>query len=79
MEIDKYFTIRKPYNSFLSDIVEYYFYVDVPVSQLTDQAEFMIPFPRITFGYLFDHPFTVINHTLNTSKLVNIAISRIST
>lgn len=79
METDKYFTIRKPYNSFLSGIVEHYFYIDVLVSQLSDQAEFMIPFPRITFGYLFDCPFTVINHTLNTSQLINAAISRIST
>lgn len=78
METDKYFTIRKPYNSFLSGIVEYYFYIDVPVSQLSEQAEFIIPFPRITFGYFFDHPFTVINDTLKTSQSVNIAISRIS-
>lgn len=78
METDKYFTIRKPYNSFLSGIVEYYFYIDFPASQLSEQAEFIIPFPRITFGYFFDHPFTVINDTLKTSQLVNIAISRIS-
>ena len=79
MEIDKYFTIRKPYNSFLAGIVEYYFYIDAPVSLLTEQAEYMLPFPRITFGYFFDHPYQVTNHTLNTSELVNIAISRIST
>ncbi|WP_430615244.1 helix-turn-helix transcriptional regulator [Flavobacterium sp. JP2137] len=78
MESDRNFTIRKPYYSFLSGIVEYYFYIDVPVSQLSEQAEFIIPFPRITFGYFFDHPFTVINDTLKTSELVNIAISRIS-
>lgn len=39
----------------------------------------MIPFPRVTFGYFFDHPFTATNHTLNKTELVNIAISRIST
>lgn len=78
MENEKYFTIRKPYNSFLESIVEYYFYVDVPVSKLSGQAEFIIPFPRITFGYFFENPFMVINHSLKASELVNIAISRIS-
>ena len=78
METDKYFTIRKPSDLFLSSIVEYYFYIDVPASQLSEQAEFIIPFPRITFGYFFDYPFTVINDTLKKSELVNTAISRIS-
>ncbi|MFD0997888.1 helix-turn-helix domain-containing protein [Ohtaekwangia kribbensis] len=78
METDKYFTIRKPGSSLLSSIVESYFYIDVSVAELQEKAEPIIPSPRITFGYFFDYPFTVVNHTINKSKLVNIAISRIS-
>lgn len=70
---------RKPYNSFLADIVDYYFYIDMPVAQLSAQPEYMIPFPRITFGYFFDHTFTATNHSANESVLVKVAISRIST
>ncbi|UKB78106.1 helix-turn-helix transcriptional regulator [Chryseobacterium sp. MEBOG07] len=79
MDSHNNFTLRKPENPFLSTIVEYYFYIDIPVSQLTEEAEFMIPFPRITVGYFFDHPFMVVNNTLNKSQLINTAISRIST
>ena len=78
MELEKHFTIRKPYNAFLSGIVDHYFFIDAPVSLLSEQAEFIIPFPRVTFGYLFDHPFTITNDTLKTSELINIAISRVS-
>ena len=38
-----------------------------------------MPFPRITFGYFFDHPFLVTNHTLNDSTKTDMVISRIST
>lgn len=79
METDNNFVLRKPNNSFLASVVDNYFYIDTPVSQLSGQAEFIIPFPRITFGYFFDHPFTATNHTLGKSALVNIAISKIST
>ena len=40
--------------------------------------EYVIPFPRITFGYFFDHPFLVTNHDLGESRTVNMVISRIS-
>lgn len=79
IEVEKYFTVRKPYNAFLASIVEYYFYIDAPASLLSDQTEYMIPYPRITFGYFFDHPHRVTNHTLNTSELARVTISRIST
>lgn len=79
MKTDDIFSTRKPYNSFLADIVDYYFFVDIPVSRILEQPEFIIPFPRITFGYFFNHPFTATNHTLNESISVNIAISKIST
>ena len=51
----------------------------MPVSQLALTEEFIIPFPRITFGYFFNHPFLATNHTLKKSVSVNMAISRIST
>ncbi|MCU7695328.1 helix-turn-helix domain-containing protein [Haoranjiania flava] len=78
-DTDTYFTIKKPDNPLLRSIVEYYFYIDASVSEMISGAEFIIPFPRVTFGYLFDHPFRVINHTLNETVLAEIAISRIST
>ncbi len=78
MESNENFLVRKPFNTFLSNIIERYFYIDIPVSQLTEEAELMMPFPRITFSYFFDHPFEVTNNTLNELKLINNAISRIS-
>jgi AraC-like DNA-binding protein len=79
METDNNFVVRKPKNSFLATVVDSYFFIDISASQLSRQSEFIIPFPRITFGYFFDHPFTVTNHTLGKSVLVNHAISKIST
>jgi len=79
MDTDNFFITRKPHNQFLSTIVDYYFYIDIPVSRLSSSPEFLIPFPRITFGYFFDHPFTATNLTLNKSVSVNMVISRIST
>lgn len=74
-----HFTFRRPENLFLSKIIEYYFFIDIPISQLTEEPEFMIPFPRITIGYFFEHPFMVVNDTLNKHQVINTAISRIST
>jgi hypothetical protein len=63
---DEYFIIRKPFNQFLSTIVDYYFHINIPVSKLSLTGELIIPF-------------SVTNHTLNEAVLANIAISRIST
>lgn len=38
-----------------------------------------MPFPRITFGYFFDHPFKVTNHTRKRSTTAEMVISKIST
>lgn len=73
------FAARKPNDSFLASIVSSYFYIETTVAELSEQPEFIIPFPRITFGYFFDQPFTVTNHTLGETESINIAISRIST
>ena len=79
MNTDSYFITQRPHNQFLSTLVDYYFHIDIPVNQLSLEHEFIIPFPRITFGYFFNHPFLATNHTLNQSVPVNMAISRIST
>gem|GEM_PF-849153 len=73
------FTFQKPKNAFLASIVDDYFYIDTLVSELNPEPEFIIPYPRITFGYFFNHPFTATNQTLNESAIVNISISKIST
>lgn len=79
MDSSNDFILRKPYNLFLSTIVDNYFFIDIEVSHLSLQPEFIIPFPRITFGYFFDYPFSVTNLTTKESLTLNIAISRIST
>jgi AraC-like DNA-binding protein len=79
MNMHDYFIIGKPINQFLSTLVDYYFHIDTPVNKLSLNGEYIIPFPRITFGYFFNHPFLATNHTLNQSVSVNMAISRIST
>lgn len=79
METDNDFIFQKPKNVFLASIVDNYFYIDTLVSGLTFKPEFIIPYPRITFGYFFNHSFTATNYTLNESAIVNIAISKIST
>lgn len=73
------FAIASPKNHLLQEIVDYYFYIDIPVAELSMMQEYVIPFPRITFGYFFDHPFRVINHTIGQQQTVDIAISRLST
>ena len=78
MEADKNFVVQKPINQFLSTIVDYYFYIDISVRELLLRKEFILPFPRITFGYFFEHPFLVTNHTLNQSIIAQMIISRIS-
>lgn len=79
MDADKYFFNQRPSNQFLSTLVDYYFYIDASISELSLTQEAVIPFPRITFGYFFDHPFLVTNHTLNESRSFSKGFSRIST
>ncbi|MCF0074215.1 helix-turn-helix domain-containing protein [Dyadobacter sp. CY261] len=79
MDNNNYFVTKKPLDPFLSTLVDCYFYIDVPASQLALSSEYIIPFPRITFGYFFDYPFTVTNLSLNQSVSVEMVISRIST
>ena len=72
------FITKKPSNHFLSTLVDYYFYIDIKTDKLKLSEEYIIPFPRITFGYFFDYPFLVTNHDLNKSVKPEMAVSRIS-
>lgn len=73
------FETKKPDHAFLSALIDYFFYIDIPVSQLATFQEHVIQFPRITFGYFFNHPYLVTNHSLGQSQTVLMALSRIST
>ena len=73
------FIIQKPFNSHLQLLVDYYFYIDIPISKLKLKEENVIPFPRITFGYFFEHPFAVTNHSTEETIKAEMIISRIST
>nr|WP_321413714.1 AraC family transcriptional regulator [uncultured Allomuricauda sp.] len=72
------FKIRKPSNQYLQSWVDYYFFIDIPVSELKLKEEFVFPFPRITFGYFFEHPFLVTNHSTNEECEAEMIISRVS-
>ncbi len=73
-----HFTFQKPQDAFLASIVDDYFYIDTLASELTSNPEFIIPYPRITFGYFFNNPFRVTNQTLNESVIANVTISKIT-
>ncbi|MDR6464565.1 AraC family transcriptional regulator [Chryseobacterium sediminis] len=79
MDTKSQFISQQPSNNFLSTLVDEFFYLDINTSELAMKNEPIIPFPRITFGYFFEHPFTVVNHTLGQTATFNIGISRIST
>ena len=72
------FIIQKPFNAYLQSLVDYYFFIDIPISKLKLEEEYVIPFPRITFGYFFEHPFLVTNHSNQETIKAEMIISRIS-
>ncbi|MDL1913075.1 MAG: helix-turn-helix transcriptional regulator [Bergeyella sp.] len=73
------FIYRRPNDLFLSTIVDSYFYIDTNLGRLTFHPEYVVPFPQITFGYFFNHPFLVTHLNTNNAVTVNIVVSRIST
>ncbi|MGD1843737.1 MAG: hypothetical protein ACFB0B_23015 [Thermonemataceae bacterium] len=73
------FITSEPQDPYLSTFIDYYFYIDITVEALLEKPEYVLPFPRVTFGFFFDHPFLVTNHTLGENKEVNMVISRIAT
>jgi len=77
--LDDNFIIQKPFNAHLQSLIDYYFFIDIPITDLKLEEECVIPFPRITFGYFFDHPFLVTNHSTNESVEADMIISKIST
>ncbi|WP_292008587.1 AraC family transcriptional regulator [Chryseobacterium sp.] len=80
MDIAQLWITQKPIDKFLSTIVDEYFYLDTTLEELKLVGEeYMFPFPRITFGYFFNHPFLVTNHTQNQELSKDMIISRIST
>jgi AraC-like DNA-binding protein len=79
MKNNSFVTIARPKNPVLSQIVDFYFYIDTTVLELREKSEIIFPFPRITFAYFFDHPFVVTNHSINKSFQVNLFFSKIST
>ncbi|MFD2200072.1 helix-turn-helix transcriptional regulator [Shivajiella indica] len=79
MSTSNYFTTRKPIDQFLSTVIDYYFFIDVPLDKLSLNTEFIIPFPRITLGYFFNHSFKANNLTRNESQSVNWVFSRMTT
>ncbi|AZQ63899.1 AraC family transcriptional regulator [Flammeovirga pectinis] len=72
------FIIHKPTDTVLQSIVDYYFYVDIPVKELAFKEEYILPFPRITFGYFFENRVLVTNNSLDKSIEKDMVISKIS-
>jgi len=79
MKLENDFIIQKPFNDYLQTWVDYYFFIDISVDKLKLSEEFVFPFPRITFGYFFEYPFLVTNHSTNENYNAEMIISRIST
>lgn len=73
------FIVQKPVAVQLQTLVEHYFFLDMPISELKWEEEKMFPFPRITFGYFFGHRFSVTNHSIQETICSDMVISRIST
>ena len=61
------FIMQKPADPILQSLIDYYFFVSMDVKDLKFKSENILPFPRITFGYFFDCPFLVTNHSLKKS------------
>ena len=73
------FIIAPPSDPLLLPWVDTYFYLDIPVTDLSLAEEHVFPFPRITFGYFFDHPFAVTNHSTGQSGTADMVFSKIAT
>ncbi len=71
------FIFSKPKNRFLKEIVLSYFYVNLDVSEVFLKTEYIIPYPRVTFGYFFDKPFNAYNISRNEIKQENSLASKV--
>ena len=71
------FKSHKPQNEFLSSFIDMLFFIDIPVENLTSFQEDIIPYPRISFGYFFDQPYSFTNQTSKARITEDIIISKI--
>lgn len=71
------YILYKTGNEKLQKIVDFFFYVDIPSDMFVHIQEDIIPYPRATLGYFFNHPFLVNHSEGNTSS--NMLMARIST
>ncbi len=72
------FIYSKPQNRFLREIAISYFYINIDISEIFYKTEHIIPYPRVTLGYFFDHPFNVYNITRNELRLENSLIAKVT-
>lgn len=68
------FILYRTKHQLLSSLVDYFFYTDTSTDALIYYQETIIPYPRATLGYFFNHPFLVSQK--NNSQSVNLIISR---
>ena len=72
------FVFQQPFDGYLKQIIDNYFYIHLPVADIKMSTEYIIPFPRVTFGYFFNAPYTVINLSTHELQTLTSAVSRIS-
>lgn len=72
------FIYSKPQSNFLREIAYSYFYINIDVSQIFYKTENIIPYPKVTMGYFFEHPFNVYNISRNELRLENSLISKVT-
>ncbi|HAS40476.1 MAG TPA: hypothetical protein DCS93_08355 [Microscillaceae bacterium] len=70
------FLIYRTNHEVLSRITDFFFYIDSPIERLLSKQEDIIPYPRATFGYFFNHPFLVTNQ--HTNESVNLILTKVS-
>lgn len=63
----------------MQSLMGYYFFIDMPIADLKLETENVVPFPRITFRYFFDNPFSVTTRPTEDTIKAEMIISRIST
>tara|TARA_Y100000782_G_scaffold112554_1_gene143045 strand:- start:772 stop:1596 length:825 start_codon:yes stop_codon:yes gene_type:complete len=73
------FVKSSPQHSLLEQHIDYYFYIHQTLEHPSFLTENIIPFPRVTFGYFFDAPFSVTNLSNQETKVLDFAISPLTT
>jgi len=72
------FIFAPPSNSLLRDVVLSFFYINIRTEDLKIRSESVLPSPRVTFGYFFNHPFHIINLTKGEYISGNSLVSKVS-